>query len=95
MNISQVESLYQDYLNENYVGDMHKAEEIFDAVGKVRSLASARDGLELWVAGICEKLGAKTTIQKTVVVNFMTLKLDVLRLEFDEDFAEAHFESNF
>lgn len=91
MNYITIASLYKDYTDKLYINNAEKAEEIYKAIHSVRSLGTTKKGVDFWVEDVCKVLGANSNVEKAIVMCFMTIKLNPLRLEFDEEYAEMQF----
>lgn len=83
-----IASLYKDYTDKAYLNNPELAEQIFNTINSVRKLGSTKNGIDAWVEEICSILNAKTNVEKAIVINFISIKTNVLRLEFDEEYAE-------
>lgn len=91
MNYSEIAGLYKDHKDGLYIGNAEKAEEIYRAVQQVRSLGSTKNGIDKWLEEVYSILEIKENVEKYIVQCFMTIKLNPLRLEFDEEYAEMQF----
>lgn len=91
MNYQIIAGLYKDYTDKKYINNPKLAEEINDAISKVRSLGSTKNGIDNWVEEICNAVGAKTSVEKYIIISFITIKTNSLRLVYDEEYAEMQF----
>ena len=67
--------LYKNYTDKAYVNNPELAEQIFKTIHKVRSLGSTKNGIDSWIGTICSELNAKTAIEKSIVINFITITI--------------------
>lgn len=91
MTYTEIEKLYNSYQRMEYKDNPELAEKIYNTIKETRSLASTKNGVDKWIEDICSILGAKSIFEKYSVISFITIALNLLRLEFDEEYAEMQF----
>jgi hypothetical protein len=91
MEFSTILKLQESYSRKEYIDNAILAEEIYNTVEVVRSLGSTKNGIDKWLEEIYKELNIISNTDKYIIQCFMTIKLNTLRLEFDEEYAEMQF----
>lgn len=85
------EGLHQAYLDltqRKFEGNFEMAEQLKTFISDVKSSGSTKKGIENWIKEIMTKLNTRRIDELTYVMLFKT---NVLRLEYDEEYAEMQF----
>lgn len=91
LNQTGVNSAYGLIEAKAYLDNAELAKDLYDFISKLRSCASTKGGVDAWLAGVLKIVGISLPFEIAKVVNLMSFNIKVLRLEFDEEYAEMQF----